>query len=55
LPKRITNQQMQDSSAYKTYLAYATGAASPKMKRKFKKPATLSKKRTLVTVKEEEI
>nr|GEU92336.1 hypothetical protein [Tanacetum cinerariifolium] len=37
LPKRMTNQQMRDSNAYKTYLAYATGAASPKMKRKLKK------------------
>ncbi|GJX10406.1 hypothetical protein Tco_0200265 [Tanacetum coccineum] len=45
---------MRDSTAYKTYLAYATGAASPKMKRKFKKPASSSKKRTLVTVEEEE-
>ncbi|GJZ50362.1 hypothetical protein Tco_0604552 [Tanacetum coccineum] len=49
----ITNQQMRDSDAYKTYLAYATGATSPKMKRKFKKPDYPSKKRTLVTVKEE--
>ncbi|GJS90664.1 hypothetical protein Tco_0773300 [Tanacetum coccineum] len=40
LPKRMTNQQMQDSDAYKTYIAYATGEASPKMKRKLKKPAT---------------
>ncbi|GJZ83711.1 hypothetical protein Tco_0648884 [Tanacetum coccineum] len=53
LTNRITNQQMRDSDAYKTYLVYATGAASPKMKRKFKKPAYPSKKRTLVTVKEE--
>ncbi|GKD61968.1 hypothetical protein Tco_1299477 [Tanacetum coccineum] len=26
LPKRMTNQKMRDSDAYKTYLAYATGA-----------------------------
>ncbi|GKE27763.1 hypothetical protein Tco_1443147, partial [Tanacetum coccineum] len=45
---KMTNQQMQDFDAYKTYLTYATGAASPKMKRKFKKPASLSKKRTFV-------
>ncbi|GKD18664.1 hypothetical protein Tco_1207822, partial [Tanacetum coccineum] len=38
--------------AYKTYLAYATGAASPKMKRKFKKPASPSKKKALVAVDE---
>ncbi|GKE74778.1 hypothetical protein Tco_1536819, partial [Tanacetum coccineum] len=54
LPKRITNQQMRDFNAYKTYLAYATGEASPKMKRKLKKPASPSKKRTLVTEEEEE-
>ncbi|GKD17594.1 hypothetical protein Tco_1206752 [Tanacetum coccineum] len=54
LPNRMTNQQMRDSDAYKSYLAYATGAASPKMKRKLKKPASPLKKRTLVTVEEEE-
>ncbi|GKD29500.1 hypothetical protein Tco_1240278 [Tanacetum coccineum] len=54
LPKRMTNRQMRDSDAYKTYLAHATGAALPKMKRKLKKPASPSKKRTLVTVEEEE-
>ncbi|GKC43848.1 hypothetical protein Tco_1061570 [Tanacetum coccineum] len=54
LPKRMTNQQIRDSVAYKTYLAYATGAASPKMTRKLKKPASSSKKRTLVKVEEEE-
>ncbi|GKG51548.1 hypothetical protein Tco_0541932, partial [Tanacetum coccineum] len=26
LPEGMTNQQMQDSPAYKTYLAFATGA-----------------------------
>ncbi|GKB74441.1 hypothetical protein Tco_0935853 [Tanacetum coccineum] len=51
---KMTNQQMRDSTAYKTYFAYATGAASPKMKRKFKKPTSLSKKRALVTIEEEE-
>ncbi|GKB85009.1 hypothetical protein Tco_0957281, partial [Tanacetum coccineum] len=54
LPKRMTNQQMRDSHAYKTYLAFATGATSPKKARKFKKPASPSMKRTLVTVEEEE-
>nr|GEX04868.1 hypothetical protein [Tanacetum cinerariifolium] len=42
------------SKDFQTYLAYATGATSPKMKRKFKKPTSLLKKRTLVTVEEEE-
>ncbi|GKE01033.1 hypothetical protein Tco_1389016 [Tanacetum coccineum] len=54
LPNRMTNQQMLDSDAYKTYLAYAIGVASLKMKMKFKKPASPSKKRTLVTIEEEE-
>nr|GEW80575.1 hypothetical protein [Tanacetum cinerariifolium] len=48
----MTNRKMQNSTAYKTYLAFATGAATPKKARKFKKPASLSKKETLVTVKE---
>nr|GEY78387.1 hypothetical protein [Tanacetum cinerariifolium] len=43
------------SVAYKTYFAYATGEASPKMKRKLKKLASPSKKRTLVTEEEEEL
>nr|GFA11616.1 hypothetical protein [Tanacetum cinerariifolium] len=50
----MTNRQMRESTSYKTYLAYVTGEASPKMKRKFKKPASPLKKRTLVTIKEEE-
>ncbi|GJT80470.1 hypothetical protein Tco_1054812 [Tanacetum coccineum] len=54
LPNRMTNQQIRDFDAYKTYLAYATGASSPKMKRKLKKPASPSKKRTLVIEEEEE-
>nr|GEX34729.1 retrovirus-related Pol polyprotein from transposon TNT 1-94 [Tanacetum cinerariifolium] len=44
---KMTNQQMLDSNAYKTYLAYATGAASPKMKNKVKRPASPLKYRTL--------
>ncbi|GJS51884.1 hypothetical protein Tco_0625246, partial [Tanacetum coccineum] len=54
LPEVMPNQKMQDSPAYKTYLAYATGAETPKKARKFKKPSSPSKKRTLVTVEEEE-
>nr|GEV06846.1 hypothetical protein [Tanacetum cinerariifolium] len=54
LTNRMTDQQMQKSDAYKTYLAYATGVASPKMKRKLKKHASPLKNRTLVTVEEEE-
>nr|GEV21122.1 retrovirus-related Pol polyprotein from transposon TNT 1-94 [Tanacetum cinerariifolium] len=36
LPKEMTYQKMQNSHAYKTYLAYATGAATPKKAIKFK-------------------
>ncbi|GJV87193.1 hypothetical protein Tco_1531131 [Tanacetum coccineum] len=46
----MTNQKMRNSRSYKTYLAYATGAATPKKARKFKKPASHSKKRTLIVV-----
>ncbi|GJW93811.1 hypothetical protein Tco_0173483 [Tanacetum coccineum] len=45
---------MQNSPVYKTYLAYATGAATPKKARKFKKLVSPSKKKTLVTVEEED-
>ncbi|GJX31898.1 hypothetical protein Tco_0241753 [Tanacetum coccineum] len=54
LPKAMTNQKMKNSPAYKTYLAYATGAAILKKARKFKKPTSPSKKRALVIVEEEE-
>ncbi|GJV23255.1 hypothetical protein Tco_1375950 [Tanacetum coccineum] len=54
IPEVMTNPKMRNSRAYKTYLAYATGAATPKKARKFKKPASPSKKRTLVTVEKEE-
>ncbi|GJZ97027.1 hypothetical protein Tco_0669361 [Tanacetum coccineum] len=50
----MTNQKMRASPACKTYLAFATGATSPKKARKFKKHASPSRKRTLVTVEEEE-
>ncbi|GKD33031.1 hypothetical protein Tco_1248540 [Tanacetum coccineum] len=50
----MTNQKMQNSPVYKTYLAYATGAATPKKARKFKKLVSPSKKKTLVTVEEED-
>ncbi|GKD34295.1 hypothetical protein Tco_1249804, partial [Tanacetum coccineum] len=46
------NQQMRDSLAYKTYLAFATGAATPMKSRKFKKHASPSKKKALVVVEE---
>nr|GEV53690.1 reverse transcriptase domain-containing protein [Tanacetum cinerariifolium] len=37
LPEVMTNQNMRNSCFYKTYLAYATGAATPKKARKIKK------------------
>ncbi|GJT87759.1 hypothetical protein Tco_1069476 [Tanacetum coccineum] len=45
---------MWNSPSYKNYLAYATRAANPKKSRKFKKPASPSKKGTLIIVEEEE-
>ncbi|GJT05756.1 hypothetical protein Tco_0840218 [Tanacetum coccineum] len=50
----VVVDQIRDSPAYKTYLAFATGATSPKKARKYKKPASPLRKRTLVTVEEEE-
>nr|GEV26341.1 hypothetical protein [Tanacetum cinerariifolium] len=52
LPDDMTNQQMRNSPAYKTYLAFATGAATPKKARKFKKPASPSKKKDLIAIEE---
>nr|GEV49053.1 copia protein [Tanacetum cinerariifolium] len=54
LNMEVFREIFQDSHTYKTYLSFATGAASPKKARKFKKPASPLKKRTLVTVEEEE-
>ncbi|GJZ49767.1 hypothetical protein Tco_0603957, partial [Tanacetum coccineum] len=54
LPEGMSNQQMRDSLAYKTYIALAIGAATPKKARKFKKLASPSKKKTLVAVEEPE-
>ncbi|GJS04314.1 hypothetical protein Tco_0320822 [Tanacetum coccineum] len=44
--------KMRNSTAYKTYLAFATGATTPKKARKFKKPTSHSKKKTVVVVDE---
>nr|GEZ03617.1 hypothetical protein [Tanacetum cinerariifolium] len=48
----MTNQHMRDSPAYKTYLAFTTGAATPKNARKFKKLSSPSKKKTFAAVEE---
>ncbi|GJT51906.1 hypothetical protein Tco_0978063 [Tanacetum coccineum] len=52
IPARMTNKKMQNSPTYKTYLAFTTGATTPKKARKFKKLASSSKKITLVAVEE---
>nr|GEX34071.1 retrovirus-related Pol polyprotein from transposon TNT 1-94 [Tanacetum cinerariifolium] len=44
--------RMRDSTADKTYLAFATRAATPKKATKSKKPTSPSKKKTLVAVEE---
>ncbi|GJZ70501.1 hypothetical protein Tco_0634051 [Tanacetum coccineum] len=48
----MTSLKIRNSPAYKTFLAYATGAIPSKKARKFKKPASSSKKKTLVAVEE---
>ncbi|GJZ51486.1 hypothetical protein Tco_0606001 [Tanacetum coccineum] len=48
IPKQMINQAIQDSKAYKIYLAFATGEANPKKARKFKKIPSPLKKQTLV-------
>nr|GEU39769.1 hypothetical protein [Tanacetum cinerariifolium] len=52
--KSITDLKTWNSLAYKTYLAYAIGAATPKKAKNFKKPSSPSKKRTLFIIEEEE-
>ncbi|GKA31157.1 hypothetical protein Tco_0717462 [Tanacetum coccineum] len=52
IPEEMINQKIQNSNSYKTYLAFATGEATPKKTRKWKKPASLSKKQTLVITEE---
>ncbi|GJS89739.1 hypothetical protein Tco_0772375 [Tanacetum coccineum] len=42
--EEMINQDIKDSKSYKTYLAFATGKATPKKARKFKKIASPSKK-----------
>ncbi|GJT62728.1 hypothetical protein Tco_1006261 [Tanacetum coccineum] len=50
--RRMTNRKMLNSTPYKTYLAFITGVATPKKARKFKKPASPSKKKDLVAIEE---
>nr|GEV71303.1 hypothetical protein [Tanacetum cinerariifolium] len=44
IPEEMINQHIKDSKAYKTYLDFAIGKATPKKARKFKKVASSSKK-----------
>ncbi|GJQ91152.1 retrovirus-related pol polyprotein from transposon TNT 1-94 [Tanacetum coccineum] len=48
IPKEMINQAIKDSKAYKIYLDIATGKATPKKARKFKKIASPSQKLTTV-------
>ncbi|GJY15945.1 hypothetical protein Tco_0386367 [Tanacetum coccineum] len=48
IPDGMINQDIKDSKAYKTYYNFATGKATPKKARKFKKVASPSKKLSLV-------
>nr|GEV98594.1 hypothetical protein [Tanacetum cinerariifolium] len=53
LPECLTNPQMKESKAYKTYLGYPTGTVPPKVSKKFKK-ASLSKKDSVPVPADEE-
>ncbi|GJR46694.1 hypothetical protein Tco_1314797 [Tanacetum coccineum] len=44
IPDDMINQDTKDSKAYKTYIDFATGKATPKKARKFKKVASPSRK-----------
>ncbi|GJW00669.1 hypothetical protein Tco_1555920 [Tanacetum coccineum] len=44
IPDEMINQDIKDSKAYKSYLSFATGQATPKKARKFKKVASPSNK-----------
>nr|GEZ46422.1 hypothetical protein [Tanacetum cinerariifolium] len=48
IPNEMINQDIKDSKDYKTYLDFATGKATPKKARKFKKVALPLRKLSLV-------
>ncbi|GKC64356.1 hypothetical protein Tco_1096954 [Tanacetum coccineum] len=52
IPKEMLNEDILNSTAYKTYYAYASGAKEPKKARKFKKPASPKLKNVTVSPKE---
>nr|GEW24483.1 reverse transcriptase domain-containing protein [Tanacetum cinerariifolium]GEW24498.1 reverse transcriptase domain-containing protein [Tanacetum cinerariifolium] len=55
LSECLTNPQMKESKAYKTYLGYATGTVPPKVARKFTKASPSKKDSVLVPADEEPI
>ncbi|GJZ19237.1 hypothetical protein Tco_0555827 [Tanacetum coccineum] len=52
IPKEMINEYILNSTAYKTYYAYASGAKEPKKARKSKKPASPKLKTVPVSPKE---
>ncbi|GJT11678.1 hypothetical protein Tco_0858720 [Tanacetum coccineum] len=52
IPKEMLNEDILNSTTYKTYYAYVNGAKEPKKARKFKKPASPKQKTVLVSPKE---
>ncbi|GKD97821.1 hypothetical protein Tco_1381718, partial [Tanacetum coccineum] len=52
IPDGMINDDIKLSTAYKTYLEYATGKVPPKKARKFKKPASPKLKNVLASPKE---
>ncbi|GKB46229.1 hypothetical protein Tco_0896982 [Tanacetum coccineum] len=52
IPKEMLNEDILNSTAYKTYYAYASDAKEPKKARKFKKPASPKLKTIPVSPKE---
>ncbi|GKB72099.1 hypothetical protein Tco_0933511, partial [Tanacetum coccineum] len=51
----LTNPEMKESKAYKTYLGFATGAVPPKVARKFKKASSSKKDSVPVQADEEPV
>nr|GEU52827.1 putative nucleotidyltransferase, ribonuclease H [Tanacetum cinerariifolium] len=45
----MINQEIKNSTAYQTYLAYSTGATNPKKARKWKQPTSALKKESYLT------
>nr|GEW30728.1 retrovirus-related Pol polyprotein from transposon TNT 1-94 [Tanacetum cinerariifolium] len=52
IPKKMINEYIMNSTAYKTYYTYASGAKEPKKSRKVKKPASIKLKIVAVSPKE---